>query len=110
MSDEMDLDDEDVEQEMFALPFMIEVYLRERPDPLYWPMNVFISQNVTDVKQAVDFAHGMLSAIWDSRSTDHILIVDDKYNHHMVKREEIQALSILAPTDGLPWEEENNEG
>ncbi len=40
-----------VDEETHALNMMLEVYVRNRPDPLMWPMRMEINRKVTKVEQ-----------------------------------------------------------
>lgn len=96
------------EQETHGLNMMLEVYVLNRTDPLIWPMRMEINRKVTKVEQVMDFAYAHINAILDSRSEDHILLVDDRYNHHLIFRDQVQVVSIQAPDQSsIPWGEDD---
>lgn len=90
--------------EIAGLNLMLEVYLRERDEPLHWPMRLDITPNVTRVEQVMDYAYARINGILDSRSEDHLLLVDENHNHHLIFRDQLQVISILAPDQAsIPW-------
>lgn len=104
--------DHDIDDEQATVPlnFMIEIHFKDRVDPLIWPLRITVTENVRSIEEVMDHAHAFLTSILDSRSHDHILIVDPMYNHHMIMRDEIQSMSILAPDrDSLPWREDEED-
>ena len=89
------------------LNLMLEVYVEGRDDPLTWPMKMHVNDNVTKVSQVMDFAYARINGILDSRSEDHLLIIDPMGHHHLIFRSHMQCLSILAPSqDSSTWGED----
>ena len=100
----------DEEQETHSLNMMLEVYLRDRDDPIMWPMRMDINRKITKVAQVMDYAYAHINSILDSRSEDHVLVVDGLYNHHLVFRTDLQVMSILAPDQSsIPWGDDEDE-
>lgn len=92
--------------ETHRLNLMLEVYVKYRDEPISWPMVMDITPAVTTVEQVMDFAYARINGILDSRSEDHLLLVDERMSHHMVFRDQLQVISILAPDkSSIPWGE-----
>ena len=94
------------EEPKHPLNLMLEVYVEGRQDPLNWPLVMHVAESVTAVEQVMHFAYGTINGILDSRSEDHILLTDPMGHLHLVFRDKIQCMSILAPDQSsLTWVE-----
>lgn len=96
--------------ETHTLNLMLEVFIKDRAEPLSWPMTMTITPSVKTVEHVMSFAYATINGILDSRSEDHLLLIDERQNHHLVFRDQLQVLSILSPDpSSIPWREDDEE-
>lgn len=82
----------------------LEVYLKGRADPLFWPMRIDVSEDVTEVGDIMLFAYNRIREILNDISEPHLLLIDERFSYHVIMKEDIQAFSIGAPDQSsITW-------
>lgn len=90
-----------VDGEILPVDFTVEIYLKNRTDPIHYFMTVGIPPVIETVAQLMQWAYSEIMSDVDSRSAAFLTFEDLRHNHFTVVLQEIQAVNILAP-DQLP--------
>ena len=86
----------------------LEVYVKGRETPLMWPLRIDVDESITTVGEIMIYANGVIKDILCDIREPYLELVDERASHHLVLRDQLQAISVQAPDQSfITWGSED---